>query len=113
VQLLHACSFLDTAHVQCLWPQAGAEVAARQVACREAEKCRETASAALGMRRGLSLGVGADSSAAELLLSADAMLQACPDLEAAKCARVEVREQRMFLPTSCSPATGSWPFLAC
>ena len=97
----------------CLWPQAGAEVAARQVACREAEKCRETASAALGMRRGLSLGVGADSSAAELLLSADAMLEACPDLEAAKCARVEVREQRVFLHMCCRQTTGSWSLTAC
>ncbi len=88
---LHACHFLDTARTRCLWPQAGSEAAARQVASREAEKRQESASAALGMRRGLSLDVGADSSAAELLLSADAMLEACPDLEAAKCARVDAK----------------------
>ena len=109
---LHACHFLDTARARCLWPQAGSEAAARQVASREAEKRQESASAALGMRRGLSLDVGADSSAAELLLSADAMLEACPDLEAAKCARVEVRKQRMFLHMCCWQSTGSWSVLA-
>ena len=71
--------------------QAGAEVAAGQAATRQAAREKEAAAAALGLRSGLTLDAMDHSSAAELLHTADAMLAACPGMEAAKCARVEVR----------------------
>lgn len=43
-----------------------------------------------GERPALPLAASNDDAAAELLLSAEAMLQACPGLHAAKCAHVEV-----------------------
>ena len=71
--------------------QAGADVAAGQAATRQAAREHEAAAAALGLRRGLALNAMSHISAAELLLTADAMLAARPGMEAAKCARVEVR----------------------
>lgn len=49
----------------------------------------EQAAAVRGDRPPLPLAALSEAAAAEQLLSAEAMLQACPSLESTKCARVE------------------------
>lgn len=71
--------------------QAGASLACKLSASKHTDRERESAAAKLGLRRGLDMASVSPTSAAELLLTADAMLEACPRVEAAKCARVEVR----------------------
>ena len=71
--------------------QAGTSMAGKQSASKQRDRETETAAAKLGLRRGLDMASVSPDSAAELLLTADAMLGACPRAEAAKCARVEVR----------------------
>ena len=70
--------------------QAGASLACKQSASKQTDRERESAAAKLGLRCGLDMASVSPDSAAELLLTADAMLEACPRAEAAKCARVEV-----------------------
>lgn len=58
---------------------------------KEKETGAEQAAAKDGCREGLRTSSLPEAEAAALLLTAEAMLQANPDLEAAKCARAEVR----------------------
>ena len=70
--------------------QAGASLARKLSASKRTDRERETTAAKLGLRRGLDMASVSPDGAAELLLTADAVLEACPRMEAAKCARVEV-----------------------
>ncbi len=60
--------------------------------CEEqARTCEQEAASALhGERPPMPLAAPSDEAAAEQLLSARAMLQACPDMHAAICAYIEV-----------------------
>lgn len=58
---------------------------------QQGKQCeREAAAALLGERPPLPLAAPSDQAAAEVLLSAEAMLLACPSLHAAACAHAEV-----------------------
>src|SRR5579875_2295223 len=73
--------------------QAGIKLAAKQAALQDSAQRLQAAAALRGDRPGLPVRGPPEAAAAEQLLSAQAMLAACPDLEAAKCAVVEVRWQ--------------------
>ncbi|KAK9837107.1 hypothetical protein WJX81_003094 [Elliptochloris bilobata] len=74
---------------QCASAQAGAALASKQSASVRADRERDNAAAVLGQRRRLDASPMSTDSAAELLLTADAIMEACPRMQAAKCARVE------------------------
>lgn len=74
-----------------LWrAQAGCKAAEKLAKEMQTAMMNEQASSLCGDRPPLPLAAPSEAAAAEQLLSADAMLQACPNLESARCARVEV-----------------------
>ena len=75
--------------------QIGLARAQQQAHEAEAQVAREAAAALQGARPALARGPVSEEAAAQLLLTSQAMLQAQPDLQAAKCAHVEVT--RMLL----------------
>ena len=78
----------------------GLQTALTQLEQAQAEAAYQEAAALKGSRPAMSKAAMDETSAADVLLTAEAMLQAVPDLETLKCAHVEVcpdKEQKYML----------------
>ena len=85
--LSRPCRGLANGAVIC---QAGLQRASHLAAKQDAEQARQQAGNEQGSWPALSYAAVPEDEAVQLLLSAEAMLQACPDSHAAQCARAEV-----------------------